>query len=615
MKTIKSKIFIGLTFLFTVIFLLSLMGIIFVRQLSSQSRGTIVDNYSTVDYMMNMLRHLDDMYSWQRKNFDAGKSAVEDSLSRSTYDLAREEFEKNLQLETDNITEAGEAELVNELHADYRNYLNTFEKLLPGQDLEPAVRESILREAYLEVRFSILEIYEMNMAAILNRNQQAQQTARDVTIYMSVIGFCSIVITLFFLFTFPGKIVKPVNALTEKIKAISERNYNQQLQIDSQDEIGELARAFNIMAARLHEYEEKHIDQLLFEKKRMESLVESLHDGVLVLDEQRRIVLANPTISELTHLKSEELLSLYAPDVAARNDLVREMIQPIMNAKPPGEGEDQNLIRIVKDNREMFFKLETSEIKIYSEALRQERFIGYLILLRNVTHYQERDTAKTNLLATVLHELKTPLSSINLSLKLLEDTRMGKLNEEQQNVVKSLRQQGNRLSRVIKELLEYSQIESGNIRLKFSPVRPDDVIDLAVSALMMLIGEKEIRLETDIEEGLPAIHADIEKTVWVLVNILSNAIRYSQKGDTIKIGLKAEPEGVRFFVTDSGPGIAEEDQAKLFQRYVQVGQKSQQGWGLGLAISKEFVQAQGGKIWVESAVGRGSTFSFVLPRV
>lgn len=378
MKTIKSKIFIGLTFLFTVIFLLSLMGIIFVRQLSSQSRGTIVDNYSTVDYMMNMLRHLDDMYSWQRKNFDAGKSAVEDSLSRSTYDLAREEFEKNLQLETDNITEAGEAELVNELHADYRNYLNTFEKLLPGQDLEPAVRESILREAYLEVRFSILEIYEMNMAAILNRNQQAQQTARDVTIYMSVIGFCSIVITLFFLFTFPGKIVKPVNALTEKIKAISERNYNQQLQIDSQDEIGELARAFNIMAARLHEYEEKHIDQLLFEKKRMESLVQSLHDGVLVLDEQRRIVLANPTISELTHLKSEELLSLYAPDVAARNDLVREMIQPIMNAKPPGEGEEQNLIRIVKDNREMFFKLETSEIKIYSEALRQERFIGYL---------------------------------------------------------------------------------------------------------------------------------------------------------------------------------------------------------------------------------------------
>lgn len=614
MKTIKSKIFIGLTFLFTVIFLLSLMGIIFVRQLSSQSRGTIVDNYSTVDYAVNMLRHLDDMYSWQQKEFDGGKSAAEDSLALSTYNLSREEFEKNLQLETNNITEAGEAELVNELHAGYRNYLNTFEKLLPDRDIEPEVRESILREAYLEVRFSILEIYKMNMAAILNRNQQAQQTAENVTIYMSVIGFCSIVITLFFLFTFPGKIVKPVTALTEKIKAISERNYNQQLQIDSQDEIGELARAFNIMAARLHEYEEKHIDQLLFEKKRMESLVQSLHDGVLVLDEQRRIVLANPTVSELTHLKTEELLSLYAPDVAARNDLIREMIQPIMKTKLPREGEEQNLIRIVKDKREMFFKLETSAIKIYSEASRQERFIGYLILLRNVTHYQERDTAKTNLLATVLHELKTPLSSINLSLKLLEDTRLGKLNEEQQNVVKSLRQQGNRLSRVIKELLEYSQIESGNIRLKFSPVRPDDVIDLAVSALMMLIGEKEIQLETDIEEGLPAIHADIEKIVWVLVNILSNAIRYSQKGDTIKIGLKAEPEGVRFFVTDSGPGIAEEDQAKLFQRYVQVGQKSQQGWGLGLAISKEFVQAQGGKIWVESAVGRGSTFSFMLPR-
>lgn len=483
-----------------------------------------------------------------------------------------------------------------------------------SQEIEGEVQEN-LREKYLQVRSTVIDIYQLNMDAILKKTEIAEQTADRVTLYMTVVAALSILITISFILTFPAKVIKPIVVLTEKIRAISERDYNQQLAVESKDEIGKLAKAFNIMAARLKEYEEKHIDQILFEKKRMESLMESLQDGVLVLDEQRRIVLANPTVSELTHLKSEELLSLYAPDVAARNDLVREMIQPIMNAKPPGEAEEQNLIRIVKDNREMFFKLETSEIKIYSEVLRQERFIDYLILLRNVTHYQEHDTAKTNLLATVLHELKTPLSSINLSLKLLEDTRLGKLNEEQQNVVGSLRQQGNRLSRVIKELLEYSQIESGNIRLKFSPVRPDDVIDLAVSALMMLIGEKDIRLETDIEEGLPALHADIEKTVWVLVNILSNAIRYSKKGDTIKIGLKAQPEGVRFFVTDSGPGIAEEDQAKLFQRYVQVGQKSQQGWGLGLAISKEFVQAQGGKIWVESEVGRGSTFSFSLPRV
>jgi PAS domain S-box-containing protein len=346
----------------------------------------------------------------------------------------------------------------------------------------------------------------------------------------------------------------------------------------------------------------------------MESLVQNLHDGVLVMDEQRRIVLANPTISELANLKHEDLISAYAPEVAAHNDLIREIIQPIMQDKFAERTEEQNPIRIVKNKRELFFKLETSAIIIYSEVSRKERFIGYLILLRNVTQYHERDTAKTNLLATVLHELKTPLASINLSLKLLEDSRLGELNQDQQNVVKSLRQQGNRLSRVIKDLLEYSQIESGNIRLQFSTVRPDDVVDLAVSALMVLIGEKEIQLETDIDEVLPAIHADIEKTVWVLVNILSNAIRYSKKGDIIKIGLKAVLEGVRFFITDSGPGIAEEDQARIFQRYVQVGQKSLQGWGLGLAISKEFVQAQGGKIWVESKLGQGSTFSFILPR-
>jgi signal transduction histidine kinase len=269
----------------------------------------------------------------------------------------------------------------------------------------------------------------------------------------------------------------------------------------------------------------------------------------------------------------------------------------------------------VHSGQEYFYKIEKEEIKTFSEITRQDTFIGYLIILKNITQFQVRDTAKTNLLATASHELKTPLSSINLSLKLLEDKRLGELSKEHSEVISSLRQQSNRLSRVINELLDYSQIETGNIRLNFTRVKPEDVIELGVTALVMQAAEKNIRFETEMEENLPMVRADLEKIVFVFVNILNNAIRYSKQDGEIKFIVNKNDREVFFSIVDEGPGISKEDQEKLFQRFTQVGKKSRQGWGLGLAISKEFIQAQNGRIWVESEPGQGSKFIFSLPTV
>jgi signal transduction histidine kinase len=241
--------------------------------------------------------------------------------------------------------------------------------------------------------------------------------------------------------------------------------------------------------------------------------------------------------------------------------------------------------------------------------------IGYIIMLKNITRFQERDAAKTNLIATVSHELKTPLSSINLSLKLLEDSRIGGINNEQKNIIKSLRQQSNRLSKVVNELLDFSQAETGNIKLKITDVKPEDIVELGVVALTMLLAEKNLQVETTLQPNLPIIRADLEKSVWVLVNILTNAIRYSPVNGTILITVTQENGFVEFGVKDSGPGISEEDCRKIFNKFVQVGDKKSLGTGLGLAIAKEFVQSQKGDIKVESRLGEGSKFSFSLPAV
>lgn len=227
--------------------------------------------------------------------------------------------------------------------------------------------------------------------------------------------------------------------------------------------------------------------------------------------------------------------------------------------------------------------------------------------------YEERDTAKTNLLATVSHELKTPLSAINLSIKLLEDRRLGNLSEDQLKITGTIKKETSRISKMVNEMLDYSQTESGNIKLNITVTNADEILDFAITSLMILISDKKIELETHIDAHIPKIRADVEKTVWVLVNLINNAVRYTPEYGTLKIACTAEGDYVKFSVTDQGPGIEQENLIKIFDKFVQIG-KNPKGRGLGLAIAKEFVTSQSGEIWVESEQGSGSTFYFKLPK-
>ncbi|QQS36809.1 MAG: HAMP domain-containing protein [Ignavibacteriales bacterium] len=608
MKTLKNKINIGVIFLFCVVLLVSILSIVFINQLAQKTKGTIVDNYASVDYMLDMLTNLSDMHTLQVESLVGKKDASKNEIK--VYTDFKNAFEMNLQDETNNITEKGEGDLVDELHSMYNDYLKYYDTLTLNN--ESGIELEVLYEKYLTLRSKILGLYKLNMNAIVNKTGELQKTADEVILYMSIVVTLSILITLSFIYNFPSKIIEPIKTLTDRIKAISERNYDQKLELNSNDELGELAAAFNIMAERLKVYESKHIDQLLFEQKRMNSLVENLEDGVLLIDENSKIVIANKTLLEITGLKRNEILLHYIAEVADSNDLIREIYNTskVLNENSQSEIKP---IRIIKNNKEVFYKIEAEDIISFSEYSQQETFIGNLILLRDITHYQERDKAKTNLLATVSHELKTPLASINLSLKMLEDKRIGQLNSDQQELLDALRQQSNRLSRVINELLDYSQIETGNIKLKFNSVRPEDIVELGVTALVLQVADKSIDMEINIDENLPSINADVEKTVFVFVNLLNNAIRYSKQNDKIVLSATKVNNEIRFSVIDNGPGISKQDQEKLFQRFSQIGNKTKQGWGLGLAISKEFIQAQGGSIWVESETGKGSTFYFSLP--
>lgn len=225
------------------------------------------------------------------------------------------------------------------------------------------------------------------------------------------------------------------------------------------------------------------------------------------------------------------------------------------------------------------------------------------------------DFAKTNFLATVSHELKTPIAAINMSTQLLENKQVGELNAEQKNLIVSIKDDAARLLKITSELLNMTQLESGKIQLQIEPSKPVEILEKAIANNKSAAAEKDINLEVNIAPGLPDINVDADKTTWVLSNLISNAIRYSYENSTvqIRVSFNEHDNKLRFAVADYGQGIAPQHLDRIFDRYYRIPGSKKEGTGLGLAISKELIEAEGGFISVSSEFGMGSEFVVVFP--
>jgi PAS domain S-box-containing protein len=374
--------------------------------------------------------------------------------------------------------------------------------------------------------------------------------------------------------------------------------------IEGKSEFAELAGSFNVMAEKLQEYSNSKLDQILEEKKRVETLVNSMQDPVIGLDENRTITFINDEALQVSGLKRTDLLQLNTRDLMMKNDLIRDLTD---------SSNQVSTIKIVVDNKESYFEKEIIPMEITPTGETKSQKIGELIVLKNVTAFKELDVAKTNFIATVSHELRTPIASIQLSSELLKHPRTGTLSEDQKKLLSGIEEDSLRLLRITSELLNVSQVETGNIKLYSQITSPIPIVQYAINATRMQAEQKHIDIETQIDETLPKIYVDEEKTAWVLTNFITNAIRYSPENSKIVVSLKNNSKELIFSVKDYGKGIDEAYKNKVFDRYFQIPGSVRTGTGLGLSISKDFIENQGGKISVESELGVGSTFSFRIP--
>jgi len=558
--SVKNKIWLGTLFLFLLLLLTGGVGIYYMAKLKREGKNVLQDNYETLAFCHSMQHSLNNVTN----NFDESIKNLDDALKQ----------------QENNITEPGEDKATVGLRLD----LN---KLKSGDTSKRTVQE---------MEEQIQTILALNMRAIQRKSRLAENTADNALTIIISLGGIVFLIAFTFLVNFPSVVTNPITRLTEAIKEIANKNYKHRIHLNNKDEFGKLANAFNEMAQRLEYFESSSLNKLMFEKSRAEAVINSLKDASIGVDKNNQVLFANYQALQLLGIKAEDIVGKPVQEISAKNDLFKFLIEN--NATTP--------FKIVVENRENYFVKEVIEIA-------QENAKNKVIVLKNITSFKELDVAKTNFIATISHELKTPLASSDFSLKLLEDERVSKLSTEQKELIASLRQDNQRMLKILSELLNMSQVEAGRIQLDIKKVSPNAIIETAIKAVSGTIKEKELLIKNISDRDLPEIEADADKTTWVLNNFLTNAIKYSFNSGSIEVGASQDNGNIIFSVKDYGPGIEREYLPRLFERYFQVPGSKEKGSGLGLAISKEFVDAQKGKIWVESEIGKGSVFSFLLP--
>lgn len=569
----KTKLNLGVGLLFIMIIILSLVSAFYIFSIKKDTENILKANYNTLEYSRNMLLALDDIQVNENK--------------------AIQTFQTNLRLQISNITEDGEDIVTNNLKENFKR----LEQTKYDENLKSKIRQDIF------------QIMKLNMVAIKQKSDVATKTAETANFSIAILGTLCFLIAFNLLINLPNNIANPIKELTTSIKEIAKGNYQERVHFMNHNEFGELAQSFNTMALKLEEYSNSNLHKLTFEKKRLDMLVNKMNDPIIGLDNHGIILFVNDEALKIIGMKLEDLIGKPAADLAVTNDLLQSLITGDPNALKTLP------MTIYANGKESYFEKEIVGITITPTGEDSEIHIGNVIILRNITIFKELDFAKTNFIATVSHELKTPISSIKMSLQLLEKKETGNTNEDQKQLIESIKEDSQRLLKITGELLELSQLETGNIQLNIEKGNPVEIVNYAMESVKTQAEQKQIDLQIKFDKNLPQVKADSEKTAWVLINFLTNAIRYSAEKGKILIHLKNENNKIVFEVIDNGKGIDIRYQSKVFDKYFQIPGSHKSGTGLGLAISKEFIEAQNGMIGVSSQIGLGSTFYFKLDSV
>lgn len=585
-------------------------AIINLVSLGNATDAILIENYRSIIAAENMVAAL------ERQDSATLLLFLGDVEKGSTQFLENEAvFLEWLARAKNNITIDGEAELVQSIKSDYTAYSRQFSAL---SDLivtaEPPLRPSYYQDTIYPLFNKVREV----CVSLRNLNEDTLYTARSKAGIMvkhdiwstSIVAFLALIVTLIFSLILSERITSPIRSFMEAARKISAGDFSVKVPVETGDELGSLAGEFNQMVVQLHRYNEMNIEQIVSEKNKAEAILSSIEDGMVIFDTSLMVTGINPAARRILGLDLTDTFSLQCDDIFPGtnvNDMIRKTVETGVQPCIPDE---HRIITLPEAESSRHYLFSVTAVRG-----KDHKLSGSVLLLKDVTRLQEVERLKREFVMAASHELRTPLTSLSMSVDLLLENGAKGLDEKDRELLQAAHEEVHRMKALVNDLLDLSKLEAGKFALEIESVPVQTLFDQMRTFFKSQMEMKEIRLTSELDDDMPMVRADVNKISRVLINLISNALRYVNKGGHIELVAHWVDPHIHISVRDDGPGIPPEYQSRIFQKFVQVKGREAGGTGLGLAICREIVRAHGGAIWLDSSNKQGSTFTFNLPVV
>ncbi|MFA7418267.1 MAG: ATP-binding protein [Melioribacteraceae bacterium] len=602
--SLRSKIILGFTVILLIMFLATLWSIYNFYRFNEYIKQTMQDNYSVIIYSDNMSKSLDEQVAavivMFNQDFARGDSLFTIS-TREFFDWHYKTREVALSNEEKKILDDMQIELtkfkeenINTL--DYKIYLR-------GEAPKVKVDLGNLIMQLQSIKGKCNKILELNHSSLNESVQNVKTITQTAAITILFILLGAIFISFVFGTKFSNYIVRPLTKLRQSVSHVAEGNFSERIELDeNSDEINTLADEFNKMSERLQVYEQLNLNKILYEKRKSELLIEGMNEPVLMVDENFKILLSNKAFNEIfgeKAIKKAEIKKiLKAERTKARNKDNADFAikkEGIINLKG-------------SDGSQRYFNVVAASLDILESKTQ-----GTVFVFNDITKYQELDRMKSEFIAKVSHELKTPLTSMGMALGLFEDGVVGEVNDKQKDLIVSMKEDYDRLNKLVYEILELTKLEANIGRIKFEAFETSKLVEYVAKKFSIHAKEKNITLEVVDQSMGSKINGNINNMISAVENLVSNSLRFTPNGGEIKVEFIKKEDDLFIEISDTGIGISPANLKMVFDKFIQIDDSAPGSLGLGLSIAKEIIEIHNGEIKAFSELGKGSTFQIKLP--
>ncbi|MGY2340967.1 KinB sensor domain-containing domain [Pseudomonas sp. SDO5532_S415] len=588
---LRTRLFLSISALITVALLGLLLGLVSVMQMAGSQEALVRNNFVALDIGLKLRQALGDQLIIMLS--DQPDSAAFEASKQRYFEL----LEEGIAQEPASI---GSEYGFKKAKADYLSFIKAYEvspdptRVLSGGDE--------LTEKFNALRNGLITEHKRALDDITQIERQARERALLIAGLLGLVGLAVLIIGFVTAHAIARRFGEPIEALAQAADNIGQGNFDVTLPVSSAIELNQLTKRFGIMAEALREHQATNVDELLAGQQRLLAVLDSIDDGLLMIDRQGHLEHLNPVAQRQLGWDDERVgLGLGA---ALQRPELDEQLQLVLRGGTLERAPEDLSIEVDGEARLLTYSL-TPVIHT------QGQILGAVMVLHDVTEQRAFERVRSEFVLRASHELRTPVTGMHMAFGLFRERAHFAPDSREADLLDTVNEEMQRLMQLINDLLNFSRYQNGLQKLTLAPCSIEDLLEQAQLRFTSGAEEKGIELLVEVQGPLPRLQADQPQLDRVLDNLIDNALRHTASGGLIRLQARRHGERVIISVEDNGEGIAYGQQGRIFEPFVQVGRKKG-GAGLGLALCKEIVQLHGGRMGVYSRPGQGTQFYMAL---